>query len=64
VEILQSHYIHTISHWPSGLPVCFLSWGTRVQSSGGYLRETGILLSAMSHYTILYIVILLGKLVS
>jgi hypothetical protein len=50
VESLQSHCIHTMSHWSSGLPVCFLSWGSRVQSLGGYLCETGILLLALSHY--------------
>ncbi len=50
VESLQSHCIHTMSHWSSGLPVCFLSWGTRVQTPGGYLCETGILLLALSHY--------------
>ncbi len=50
VEILQSHCIHTVSHWSSGLPVCFPSWGTRVQSPGGYLCETGILLLTLSRY--------------
>jgi hypothetical protein len=40
------HCIHTMSHWSSGLPICFPSWGTRVLSSGGYLCETGILLLA------------------
>jgi hypothetical protein len=28
VQILQSHFIPTMSHWSSGLPVCFLSQGT------------------------------------
>jgi hypothetical protein len=32
------------------LPVCFPSWGTRVQSPGGYLCESGILLLALSRY--------------
>ncbi len=50
VESLQSHCIHTMSHWSSGLPVCFLSWGTQVQSPGGYLSETGLILLALSHY--------------
>ncbi len=50
VESLQSHCIYIMSHWSSGLPVCFLSWGTRVQSPGGYLCETGILLLALSCY--------------
>ncbi len=31
VESLQSHFILTMSHWSSGLPVCFPSQGTRVQ---------------------------------
>jgi hypothetical protein len=48
VESLQSHCIRTQFHWFSGPPICFLSWGTRVQSPGGYLCETGILLLALS----------------
>jgi hypothetical protein len=40
VESLQSHFILTMSHWSSGLPVSFLSQGTPVQSPGGYLCET------------------------
>jgi hypothetical protein len=48
MESLQSHCIHTQFHWSSGPPVCFPSWGTRVQSPGGYLCETGILLLALS----------------
>ncbi len=39
VESLQSHCIHTRFHWSSGPPVCFPSWGTRVQSPGGYLSR-------------------------
>ncbi len=31
VKNLQSHFILTMSHWSSGLPVCFPSQGTRVQ---------------------------------
>jgi hypothetical protein len=31
VESLQSHFILTMSHWSSGLPVCFLSEGTQLQ---------------------------------
>ncbi len=54
VESLQSHCIHTQFHWSSGPPVCFLSWGIRVQSSGGFLCETGILLLALSHYTVIH----------
>jgi hypothetical protein len=50
VESLQSHFILSMSHWSSGLPVCFPSWGTRVQTPGGYLCETGILLLALSRY--------------
>ncbi len=37
-------------HWSSGPPVCFLSWRTWVQSPGGYLSETWILLLALSRY--------------
>jgi hypothetical protein len=51
VESLQSHCIHTMFHWSSGQPVCFPSWGTRVQSPGGYLCETWIFLSALSRYS-------------
>ncbi len=50
VESLQSHFIFSMSHWSSGLPVCFPSWGTRVQTPGGYLCETGILLLVLSRY--------------
>ncbi len=42
-------------HWSSGPPVCFLSWGTRVQSPGEYLCETGILLLALSCYKTFHI---------
>ncbi len=41
---------NTLFHWSSGPPVSCLSWGTRVQSPGGYLCETGILLLALSRY--------------
>jgi hypothetical protein len=34
----------------SGPPICFPSWGTWVQSPGGYLCETRILLLALSCY--------------
>ncbi len=37
VESLQSHCIHTHFHLSSGPPICFLSWGARVQSPGGVL---------------------------
>ncbi len=50
VESLQSHFILTMSHWSSGLPVCFLSQGTQVQIPWGDLCETGILLLVMSCY--------------
>ncbi len=50
VEILQSHFFLTMSHWSSGLPVCFPSQGTQVQIPRGYLCETGILLLALSRY--------------
>jgi hypothetical protein len=50
VESLQSHWLHTQIHWSSAQPICFLSWGTRVQSPGGSLCKTGILLLAFSCY--------------
>jgi hypothetical protein len=50
VRSLQSHFILTMSHWFSGLPVCFLSQGTQVQITWGDLCETGILLIALSCY--------------
>jgi hypothetical protein len=51
VESLQSHFIPTMSHWSSGLPICFPSQGTQVQiPRGGYLSETRILLLALSRY--------------
>jgi hypothetical protein len=31
VESLQPHFLLTMSHWSSGLPVCFPSQGTQVQ---------------------------------
>ncbi len=37
VESLQSHFILPMSHWSSGLPVCFPSQGTHVQISRGVL---------------------------
>jgi hypothetical protein len=37
VESLQSHSILTMSHWSSGLPVCFLSQGTPFQIPRGVL---------------------------
>jgi hypothetical protein len=55
VEILQSHCIHTQFHWSSGPPICFMSWGTRVQPPGGYLCETGIFLLALSLYNTVYV---------
>ncbi len=38
VESLQSHFILTMSHYSSGLPVCFPSQGTQVQIPWGVLR--------------------------
>ncbi len=37
VESLQSHLILTMSHWSSGLPVCFPSQGTQIQILRGVL---------------------------
>ncbi len=48
MESLQSHFILIMSHWSSGLPVCFPSQGTQVQIPWGYLCETGILLLELS----------------
>ncbi len=39
-----------MSQWSSRLPVCFLSQGTRVLNPWGDLRETRILLLALSRY--------------
>ncbi len=50
MESLQAHCIHTQFHWSTGPPVCFPSWGFQVQSQGGYLCETGILVLALSRY--------------
>ncbi len=52
VENLQSHFILTMSHWSSGLPVCFLSQETQVQIPWGDLCATGILLLALSRYIV------------
>jgi hypothetical protein len=49
-ESLQSHFILTMSHWPSGLTLCFPSQGTWVQIPWGGLCDTGILLLALSRY--------------
>jgi hypothetical protein len=40
----------TMSHWSSGLTLCFPSQGTWVQIPWENLCETGILLLALSHY--------------
>ncbi len=37
VESLQSHYIHTQSHWFSGSTFCFPSWGFNPQG-GTYVK--------------------------
>ncbi len=36
-ENLQSQFILTMSHWSSGLPICFLSQGTQLQIPWGVL---------------------------
>jgi hypothetical protein len=46
VKSLQSYFILTMSHWSSGLPVCFPLQGTRVQIP----CEIGIYLLALSRY--------------
>jgi hypothetical protein len=50
VESLQSHFILTMSHWSSGLTLCFPLQETWVQIPWGDLCETGILLLALSRY--------------
>ncbi len=50
VESLQSRFILTMSHWSSGLPVCFPSQGTWVEIPWGYLCVTEILLLVLSHF--------------
>jgi hypothetical protein len=42
--------ILTMSHWSSGLPVCFPPQGSQVPIPWGDLCETGILLLALSRY--------------
>jgi hypothetical protein len=54
VESLQSHFILTMSHWSSELPVCIPPWGTQVLSPAGYLFETESLLLTLSRYTAVY----------
>jgi hypothetical protein len=49
VESLQSHFILTMSHWFSGLTLCFPTQGARVQIPWG---EAGILLLALSRYRV------------
>ncbi len=56
VGSLQSHFILTMSHWSSRLPVCFPSQETRVQNPWGVLCETGILLLALSCYNIIQLI--------
>jgi hypothetical protein len=53
VENLQSHFILIMSHWSSGLPICFPSEGPGFKNPWGDLCETGILLLALSCYTTL-----------
>jgi hypothetical protein len=53
VESLQSHFILTMSHWSSGLPVCFPSQGTRIQNPRGVFmwnRDS----SVSSRYSTIY----------
>ncbi len=57
MESLQSHMILTMSHWSSGLPVCFPPHGSQVQIPWGDLYETGILLLVLSRYNRFYLCI-------
>ncbi len=53
VKSLQSHFILTMSHWSSGLPVCFPSWGTQVQTPGGVLmwnRDSPVSVVSLSFF--------------
>ncbi len=52
---LAACILHTQSHWSGGSTLCFLSWGTRVQSRGGYSCETRILLLVFSRYNTIYV---------
>jgi hypothetical protein len=54
-ESLQSHFILTMSHWSSGLPVYFPTQGTWVQNPWVHLCETGNLLLALSRYSMFHL---------
>jgi hypothetical protein len=53
MESLQSHFILTMSHWSSGLPVASRHERTGFKTPEGYLCETGILLLALSRYNMM-----------
>jgi hypothetical protein len=56
VQSLQSHFILTMSHWSTGLPVCFPSQGTGVRIPWGVLlwnRDSPV--SVVSLQTYLFI---------
>ncbi len=54
-ESLQSQSILTMSHWSSGLPVCFPSQGTQVQISRGVLMwnwNSSVSVVSLQHFHI------------
>ncbi len=56
VESLQSHFIHTMSHWSCGLPDCFPSWRTWVQIPRGVLmwnRDSRVSVFSLQYLDIL-----------
>jgi hypothetical protein len=50
IRLWRACNLTAFAHSSTGPPICFLSWGTRVQSPGGYFCETGILLLVVSRY--------------
>ncbi len=57
VESLQYHFLLTMSHWSSGLPVCFPSQGTRVQIPWGVLmwnRDSPVSVVSLQVYDLHY----------
>jgi hypothetical protein len=54
VQSLQSHCIDTQFHWSSGPPVASHHEGPGFNPQGGYLCVTGILLLALSCYSVIH----------
>jgi hypothetical protein len=59
VESLQSHFILTMSHWSSGLPVCFPPQGTRVQIPWGVIvwNRDSLVSIASLHWILMWLII-------